>query len=246
MRPTPETYSEWQMAYDFINQNLFKDELPACLITFQREKNSMGYFSQERFANRSGNKTDEIALNPAFFAVTGMNDALSTLAHEMCHLWQFHFGKPGRGRYHNREWAKKMINIGLMPSSTGLEGGDKTGDQMNDYIIMGGVFERCIIDLSGKGFKLQWMDRFIAKPTNIVELSTKIKDLENADDDVIASEMGMEQALIDVLEADFGRIKKPKLGNRSKYTCTICEINLWAKPDLLVICGECNEPFEEI
>jgi len=245
MRPTPETYSEWQMAYDFINKNLFKDELPACLITLQREKNSMGYFSQERFANRSGIKTDEIALNPSFFAVTGMNDALSTLAHEMCHLWQYHFGKPGRGRYHNREWANKMESIGLMPSSTGAEGGNKTGDQMNDYIIKGGIFEQCIADLTENGFKLQWMDRFIAKPMSII-VSPEIEDWENAADEVVASEIGMEQALIDVLEPDFDRIKKPKLGNRSKYTCFGCGTNLWAKPDIQVICGECNEAFEEI
>jgi hypothetical protein len=48
---------------------------------------------------------------------------LSTLVHEQAHLWQHHFGKPGRGRYHNREWAAKMVEIGLIPSATGEPGG---------------------------------------------------------------------------------------------------------------------------
>lgn len=87
MKPTQETYDEWQLAYGWFNQSLFNGQLPDCLITLQREKHTMGYFSRERFANRAGEKTDEIALNPAYFAVGGMREALQTLAHEMCHLW---------------------------------------------------------------------------------------------------------------------------------------------------------------
>jgi len=32
----------------------------------------------------------------------------------MVHDWQKEFGKPGRGRYHNREWAEKMKEIGRL------------------------------------------------------------------------------------------------------------------------------------
>ena len=66
---------------------------------------------------------------------------LSTLAHEMVHLWQHHCGKPGRGRYHNRQWAQRMKAIGLHPSSTGKEGGQETGDSVGHYIVPGGPFE---------------------------------------------------------------------------------------------------------
>ncbi len=55
---------------------------------------------------------------------------LATLAHEMVHLWQHHFGKPGRGRYHNKEWAEKMKSIGLQPTTTGKDDGAETGDVM--------------------------------------------------------------------------------------------------------------------
>jgi predicted SprT family Zn-dependent metalloprotease len=158
--PTDETYDEWQMAYDHFNDELFGGKLPTCLLTFQREKHTMGYFSQDRFSNRLGRKTDEIALNPSYFAVCPVNESLQTLVHEMTHLWQHHFGKPGRGRYHNKEWADKMESIGLMPSTTGHPGGKRTGDKLSDYIIAGGLLETSIKRLKNRGFSLLWMDRY--------------------------------------------------------------------------------------
>jgi hypothetical protein len=43
----------------------------------------------------------------------------------MAHLWQWEFGSPYKNGYHNTEWAGKMIEIGLMPSDTGLPNGKK-------------------------------------------------------------------------------------------------------------------------
>jgi hypothetical protein len=45
---------------------------------------------------------------------------LSTLVHEMVHVWQETYGNPSRRGYHNRQWAEKMREVGLQPSSTGL------------------------------------------------------------------------------------------------------------------------------
>ncbi|HIE17406.1 MAG TPA: hypothetical protein EYP71_04350, partial [Dehalococcoidia bacterium] len=84
---------------------------------------------------------DEIALNPTHFKERTMAQTLSTLVHEMCHLWQHHFGKPPRGNYHNKQWATKMLSCGLIPSDTGREGGKQTGQNMTHYIEDGGVFD---------------------------------------------------------------------------------------------------------
>ena len=83
---------------------------------------------------------DEIALNPDSFDRDDIM-ILSTLVHEMVHLWQSVFGDPSRAAYHNREWGDKMKELGLMPSDTGLEGGKRTGQKMSHYIIYGGQFE---------------------------------------------------------------------------------------------------------
>ena len=85
MKPTPETYAELQHAYDVFNRSLFGGELPECLITLQRNKNTCGYFSPERFVNRNGQCIDEIAVNPSLFAVTPIIEVMQTLVHEMAH-----------------------------------------------------------------------------------------------------------------------------------------------------------------
>ncbi len=109
-RPTEETYGGLQQAYDFFNGALFGDSLPACLITVQRHRQTFGYFSDNRSQNRQGEAiTDEITPNAAWFSLRSVEETLSTLAHEMTHLWHDHHSAPGRGRYHNVEWADNWI-----------------------------------------------------------------------------------------------------------------------------------------
>src|SRR3546814_4810736 len=127
--PISQAYAELQLAFDHYNRELFAGELPPCLITMQREKRSYGYFSSERFVHHHDkSKTVEIAINPAYFSVVPLLEVLQTVAHEMVHAWQFHFGNPSRSGYHNREWADNMEAIGLMPPSTGQPGGARSTD----------------------------------------------------------------------------------------------------------------------
>jgi predicted SprT family Zn-dependent metalloprotease len=146
--PTPRTYNSLEGAYDYFNLKLFGRQLPSCLITMQRHKGAYGYFSSDRFASVADpdEMTDEIALNPAAFANREPIDILSTLAHEMAHLWQYHFGKPSRNGYHNREWASKMREIGLIPTDTGQLDGKETGQRMTHIIETGGRFEQACKD----------------------------------------------------------------------------------------------------
>lgn len=156
MKPTKETYERFQQAYDHLNRALFENSLPNALITLQRRKRSFGYFAGRRFADKDGRTADEIALNPAHFASRTLPEILSTLAHEMVHLWQHHEGTPGRGRYHNREWAAKMKAIGLQPTDTGMEGGQETGETITHLIVAGGAFARAAEKLIERGFMIPW------------------------------------------------------------------------------------------
>ena len=48
-----------------------------------------GYFASRRFKTRNGDAfIDEIALNPTYFAERTTKEILSTLAHEMVHVWE--------------------------------------------------------------------------------------------------------------------------------------------------------------
>jgi hypothetical protein len=157
--PTRETYDPLQLAYETLNRALFENSLPNALITLQRRRGTYSYFVGDRFARPDGAVTGEIALNPSHFRNRPVAEVLATLAHEMVHLSQHHFGKLGRGRYHNMEWAEKMKAIGLQPSSTGKEGGEEVGDVMDHIIVADGGFDRTVKKMMAKGFVLSWTEQ---------------------------------------------------------------------------------------
>lgn len=236
MEPTAKTYSELQVAYDTFNAALFDSALPPCLLTLQREKRTYGYFSARRFGTRSGQTTDEIALNPEYFALVPVVEVLQTVAHEMTHLWQSHFGKPGRARYHNAEWADKMESIGLMPSSTGQPGGRRVGDCMADYVIPNGRFATVVEELlNSKRFGITWFDRFTP--------SAPLHPVASMND---ATGMPEQAYAVPAVEGVPVVPKTPTLSaakdrsNRVKYTCSGCGLNVWGKPTIRVGCLACN------
>ena len=157
--PTADTYAAFNDGYCCFNARLFAGALPECLITLQRKNRTMGYFKRAAFADAAGAAiTDEIALNPAHFRVRADRETLSTLVHEMVHLWQHHFGKPSRPGYHNAEWADRMEEVGLMPTTTGGVDGKRTGQRVTHYIVAGGPFDTACRELLGAGFQIPWGD----------------------------------------------------------------------------------------
>lgn len=139
---TEREYRVFQSAYDFLNTELFSASLPHVLVTLQRHAKPKGYFAPNRFASRIEQGTaHELAMNPDVF--TGRSDKLilSTLAHEMVHVWQQTYGKIPRRAYHDKQWAEKMKAIGLYPSTTGEQGGKETGQSVTHYIIEGGSYD---------------------------------------------------------------------------------------------------------
>jgi len=135
---TEQQYTLLQKAYDHFNARLFGGQLANALLTLHRHRTAEGYFSPEKFTEvGTGVVLHEIALNPDcitknFSAVW----VLYVLVHEQAHLWQHDFGKhKSRNGYHNREWADKMEEIGLMPFAIKRdeeESGARTGySQLN-------------------------------------------------------------------------------------------------------------------
>ena len=238
-KPTEEAYAELQQACDFFNQELFNGQLPAFLITMQRQKNTMGYLSKSRFVHRNGTTIDELALNPAFFAVVPLIEILQTIVHEQTHQWQAYFGKPSRSGYHNTQWANKMESVGLMPSSTGQPGGHRTGQHMGDYTIPGGLFDLATQKLLSTGFAVSWFDRFPEPPP------PKYAQDENGNVQLALMTMGIEAGPSTSMHVSRpGMFQLPQTenkSNREKYTCPECRINAWGKPGLKLICADCNK-----
>jgi len=191
-------YETLDVAYNFFNKQLFGGELPTCLITLQHYgARTRGYYSRDRFQYKyKKGKTDEIMLNPDHFLDRTDAQILSTLVHEMVHLWQWRFATPRRAGYHDKEWANRMEEIGLMPSNTGEKGGERTGQKMFHYIIKGGSF-----DVSCRVF--------------------------------------LKMGKINL--GSYVVVKGKKAPSKMKYECPSCQLKVWGKPDLLVLCMECEQ-----
>jgi predicted SprT family Zn-dependent metalloprotease len=160
-RPT-ESYASLDAAYEHFNQALFGGTLPPCLITVQRDKGSYGYFHGDRFeCLDSGDRhvTDEIALNPMYFAERPVVEVLATLVHEMVHLWQHHFGQPSRRGYHNQQWAARMRAVGLIPIALGQPEGTETGQKVHHAIDPAGRFAQAATEFLRGATTLLYQDR---------------------------------------------------------------------------------------
>ncbi len=205
---TIRQYKEFQQAYDYFNGELWNGDLPQLLVTLQRKPKMLGHFAPERYEHRSSaDVIHEIALNPDGFVGEDDEEILSTLVHEMAHVWQQVAGKPGRRGYHNKEWAAEMKRIGLYPSSTAAKGGKEVGEKMSHYIVDGGAFQVACAALVETGFALDWQSH--------------TKDGKGGAD------------------GEEGEDDEPKKKGRIKYTCPQCELNAWAKPEAVLICGVC-------
>lgn len=193
-------------AYDHFNATLFNSHLPSCLIHMHRKAKCYGYFAGARFGEVDGAQraVDEIALNPSHFKARTLEESLSTLVHEMVHLWQHHNGKLSKPGYHNKEWAAFMKDVGLHPSSTGAPGGKETGQKVSHYIIPHGDFRASCIELLATGFTLPY-----------IELWSEDK-----------------------------KAAAKKAASKTKYTCTGCGLNAWAKAGVAIQCQECSIVLE--
>lgn len=264
-KPAIQAYTELQQAYDFFNVTLFDQMLPDMLITLQRGKNTFGYFAPDRFTGESN--LSELAMNPDYFGGRSLADTLSTLVHEMVHVWQYH--TPGvkkcRGGYHDRVWGEKMELVGLMPSNTGMPGGKKTGQQMTHYIIRGGRFQTAVYDLLKNGFSISWYDKWsesmmVVSKTNSDILDDWLRVTDKSDQELInklTSTVNRKHSGTDEPHEDDDEITllpepsvdvKPPVkgtGTRTKFTCPGCGLNAWAKPSASLVCGECGVELED-
>jgi len=152
--------------------------------------------------------------------------------HEMCHAWQYEYGKPGRNGYHNKEWAAKMMEVGLQPYNI-RKPQIGTGDAVSDKIITGGRFE--------KAFEAVPVEYLL--PFNCIE-RLRQKNLAGAYFGNAAGEALPQAVLWEVtsmIERNDAIFAPPKV-TKVKYSCSCPEQkNLWGKPGITGIrCEECG------
>jgi hypothetical protein len=95
---------------DIFNRKFFEGQLPHPVISVEKARaTNYGHFVYGR--NYLGLKFN-INLNRRYL---GRSEAelCETLLHEQLHLYQYKFGKPGKGNYHNKVFCTKAAEFGL-------------------------------------------------------------------------------------------------------------------------------------
>jgi hypothetical protein len=213
INPSVEQSESLIQAFDYLNKELFKGILARPMLIFTRNPKILGgYYSAQKWFNPAGDGVDEIAINANSMIEGDEIELFQVLIHEMSHQWQENYGSPGRGGYHNREWADKVLEIGLKPINV-QDPDAETGDSISTVLVKGG---RAMIVLAN-------MPEEISIPfyAEVMAMPDGEKEKEQGG--------GGEPA----------PTPAPKSGSRTKYTCPQCGCNLWAKAGLNLQCLDC-------
>ena len=237
--PTLYFYQQLQTAFDHFNRTLFEGALGQCLMTVRSSNRHHGYHHAKRFIAPDGALVGELGLHPGYFTIQPVESAMATLVHEMVHVWQHQHGKPSRSNPHNRQWADKMIAVGLQPSHTGLPGGRETGHAMSDYIIPSGPFLRCCRQLMAEGFELPWLDRHLPQtPERVQQYQAALADAGVQMEFSASPLEGLPQE-VDGKPVVF--MPKQRTGKRRlRYECSGCSTRAWAEEGADILCGTCE------
>lgn len=207
--PTVAQFSAYKAMFDHFNATLFGGTLPEVLLNFSRHSGALGFFAPERWTHaEAGERVHEISLNPSYLGTRPARETASTLVHEMCHLWQQAHGTPPRRGYHDREWAQKMVSVGLQPVCPKTGKDKMSAHALTHRIIEGGPFAVAFESLPAAAL-LPW---------TCAEASAHSGSTGGG------STTG----------GDGTDGKKSR--NKVKYTCPVCAANVWGKPGLALAC----------
>jgi len=214
INPSVEQSESLIDAFDYINKELFGDQLPRPMLIFTRNPKILGgYYSPDKWFNTDGKGVDEIAINANSMIQGDEIELFQVIIHEMSHQWQQHYGTPGRGGYHNREWADKVLEIGLKPINVN-DSDAETGDSITTILIKGGLAMLALANM----------------PEDI-SIPFYAEIMGNPDDDDDKKDRGPQEEV---------PTPKPKSGQRTKYTCPNCGTNMWGRSGINVQCMDCT------
>lgn len=216
----PSLEQNWALveSFDYFNERLFEKKLPRPMLIFARNKAIVGgYFAADKWVNDEGTEmVHEIALNANTMKEGDMLRFGVVLVHEMVHMEQYLEGKHSRAGYHNKEFVNRCYELGLQCTSENENG---TGQRVDSQMIEGGPFAEAMLTFPEDAI-FPWIAEMLDADPNDGNGKGKGKD-----------------------EGD----KKggSKAGKRSKYTCPVCGLNVWAKAGAKLACLECDQVLIE-
>ena len=171
--PTEDLWEAYSLAYEFLNDQLFDNALPNCILNFATHGRANAFFTLGRWqeqladtpaagANKKGRRqAHELSLNPVLLDGP-VDKALAWIVRLMV---QLHLHEKGNDYdypqgYYSAEFTNAMWAIGLPCSSDGTPTGKRTGFTMNHWIDPAGKFAEAIKEIPQdyfpwSGFKRQ-------------------------------------------------------------------------------------------
>lgn len=229
---TMQVYGKMQFCMNLIEKRFFldkgKEKLPKVVMAINNRCNScvVAYIQYGALYDKSSKeKIQYFAINPAFLN-RSVPEILSTICHEICHIYENEYIHIARGGYHDKIWASLMTDCGLDPIYLNAS---KTA--VTHKIIEGGEFEKFSTDFVNRYgedfFTLQEYNSFL------LPAEPKKDDADNDDDDTPKSPK----------PDNDGKVLKKYNRNKIKYVCPDCKCKVWGKAGLNLHCNNCDCDF---
>lgn len=141
-RYTVVLYTKFQMIVDMIEKEFFtskgKNPFPKIVLALNNRCSScvVAFVQPDYlFDKKEEEKVQYLAINPKYLQ-RETRDIISTLCHELCHVYEVAYIHIPRGGYHTKAWCDLMRECGLEPVFN-----NKSKTSVTHKIIEGGVFE---------------------------------------------------------------------------------------------------------
>lgn len=224
---TPPTYRQAAALiamFDYYNAELFNNELDRTAIILcwtHRKSITGGFFCADKWTDEDGRKISELAINANLMRSTTLTTLHKIMAHEMVHALQHQRGTSGREGYHNADFCNICREIGLPPVNA----------KTNEEVQPGGGAPSCGNNVAEDG---AFLAAFRALPDDAV-FPFESDPIEGDGSDQDGDDDGGEGEG----EGSDGPAeeKKPRRGVRSRYTCPVCGLRVWAKAGVRLMCA---------
>jgi hypothetical protein len=171
--PSYETWiRSWNFSFSHFNERLFDGELSQPLFTYTGLKCAV-QLRWEYYADKDGRRAHRLAFNAARLKTLTDEERLSVLVYGMAQMKRYLTPPRPTDGYCDARLARIMTDVGLIPSSTGEQGGAKTGYSMGYIIEPDGPFDAACRDLLTKGFTIKFIEK--AGLANVGEAEVKRK-----------------------------------------------------------------------
>lgn len=180
-----ELQAALQAAFNAINRDFYNSELEKVIITTKegRKKSAYGWIEVNKNWQQNGKERHEINISVDFLGERTVVETITTLMHEMAHLYNIQHGikdTTRSGLYHNKEFKKAAEAHGLMVFQMNQTGWSRTEPSGNTIFwikenipIKGfGVFKRTA-EREGKNTTKQSYRKYVCPSCGLIVRATK-------------------------------------------------------------------------